>query len=206
MNGLLILALLTSDIVCDADSDCFYVPESLPDNAFHPALIILNCTGATKSDIESARAIADSLFLILASCHNSRNHRDINKNDQDILWTHEKLVTKHNIDPQRVFIYGFSGMGVQALMALLVHPDLFRGAIAACAHRGALPLAEWKKIIDQTIFLISRTGDFNLKDNEYMHNVFRSYGVTDTLVIIHGEHSPASMDELLKACKWLLEK
>ena len=83
----------------DADSDCFYTPfDSAQAGQYYPALIILSCTGATRTDLDSIIPMADSLGIIAATCHASRNHRDIGVNDRDILSTHEKLVLENTVD------------------------------------------------------------------------------------------------------------
>jgi hypothetical protein len=192
-------------IVCDADSDCFYVPKNANGRDYLAALIVLNCTGATAEDVDSLINVADSLHMIVATCHASRNHRDFFTNDQDIMKTYEKLVRDHNTDPLRVFIYGFSGMGVQAMMSLFLHAACFRGIFSVCAHKGAMSFAEGRELADRYIYLISREKDWNLDDNRQMHFQFEHQGVCDTLVVTSGEHMPASRKELLDACNWLLE-
>jgi predicted peptidase len=179
-------------IVSDIDSDCFYVPKNSDVRDYLPALIVLNCTGATAEDVDSLIDVADSLHMIVATCHGSRNHRDVFLNDQDIMKTYGKLVGDYDIDPLRVFICGFSGMGVQAMMSLFLHASYFRGACAICAHRGAMKFAEGSEFEDRYIYLISREKDWNLDDNRQMHFQFRDYGIRDTLVITSGEHTSAN--------------
>lgn len=192
-------------IVCDVDSDCFYVPKNSDVQAYLPALIVLNCTGATIEDVDSLIDVADSLNMIVASCHASRNHRGIFLNDQDIMKTYEKLAGNYNIDPLRVFVYGFSGMGVQAMMSLFIHAPYFRGALSVCAHKGAMSYAEGCEFSDKCIYLISREKDWNLGDNQQMYFQLKDHGIRDTLVITSGEHMPAGKKEILDACIWMIE-
>jgi len=190
--------------ICDADSDCFYIPDTSLASERLPALIILSCTGATERDIDSVRLIGDSLRIILATCHESRNHRNVFLNDRDIMKTLEKLLTDYPTDPSMVFIYGFSGQGVQALMALFKHPNSFKGVISACGHTGAMSTAQWFRLADKRIYLISRKKDWNLDENRLMHNLFISNNVRDTMLITPGKHAPATSKELLNAGIWLL--
>jgi hypothetical protein len=193
-------------VICDADSDCFYVPVDSNESGYYPALLVLSCKGATAEELDSVICIADNLHMIVATCHESRNHRDIYLNDQDIMKTYEKLICNFGVDLSRVFIYGFSGMGVQALFSLFVHEQHFRGVVAVCAHEGAMHYAEGKELAGRCIYLISRENDWNLEDNRRMHIKFGNEDVRDTLVITPGEHMPPSQKELLDACQWLLRK
>lgn len=201
-------------VECDADSNWFYLPPSLVLDStsgnqatLSPALIILSCTGATKADLDPLTFIADSLNLVLATCHASRNHRNANLNDADIMKTTEKLLTQYPVDASRVYIHGFSAQGVQAMMALFIHPGVFQGLISACGHAGVVSLAQWQALgkCEKSIYLISRHKDWNLEQNRYLHDLFRANDIRDTLVILKGEHSPPPAEEIFKACKWLLE-
>ncbi len=199
------LLSLSSDesIVCDADSDCFYVPQDSL-TSVHPVLIVLSCTGATAEDLDSILFVADSLNIILSTCHRSMNHRSVYLNDEDIMRTYEKLILEYPADVSRIFLYGFSGMAVQALITLFWHAPQLRGVIAVCGHQGAMQFADWGELSDKYVYLISREKDWNLEDNKLMHSQFRNYAIGDTLVVPHGEHTPPSKEELLEACIWLL--
>jgi hypothetical protein len=193
-------------ILCDADSDCFYAPVDSDTSGYYPALLVLSCTGATAEDLDSIIYVADSLRILVATCHESRNHRESYLNDQDIMKTYEKLVCSFKVDLSRVFIYGFSGMGVQALLSLFLHGQHFRGVVAVSAHKGAMGYLKGEESSGRCIYLISRENDWNLDDNRQMHVQFGYYDLNDTLVITPGEHMPPSQKELLDACQWLLSK
>ncbi|MCU0607859.1 MAG: prolyl oligopeptidase family serine peptidase [Candidatus Edwardsbacteria bacterium] len=168
-----------------------------------PALIITSCSGATQADLDSNRAIADSLGWVLAACAGTRNHRPAEVNDRDIFATYLKLIANYPVDKSRVFIYGFSGQGAQALMEVCSHPELFRGAVAVCAPRGALPLARWETLSGRLVYLVTRQQDWNLMDNVEMHRRFQANGIRDTLVVTPGRHQPRDRRELFQACRWL---
>ncbi|MBN2464167.1 hypothetical protein JXD38_00890, partial [candidate division WOR-3 bacterium] len=53
---------LPKGIVCDADSDCFYVPPQVAGRDVRvPALLVLHCNGAVPEDLDTFRLVADSL-------------------------------------------------------------------------------------------------------------------------------------------------
>jgi hypothetical protein len=184
--------------------DLFYHPAAAKKPA--PALIILSCTGATQADLDSCRPIADSLGWALATCAKSRNHREASFNDYDIMATYSALVGKYPIDRSRVFVYGFSGQGVQALTSVFLHPEAFRGAVAICAHDGAMGLARWETLAGRSFYLVTRRNDWNREGNARMDAAFRKSGVRDTLVITKGKHEPKGFNEVIKGCRWLDNK
>jgi poly(3-hydroxybutyrate) depolymerase len=184
-------------------ADLFYVPKKHAARA--PALIITSCTGATRADIDSNRAIADSLGWVLAACAGTKNHQSATLNDRYLMATYHSLISQHHIDTSRVFIYGFSGQGAQALMGVFLHPELFRGAAAVCAPAGALEPAQWEMLTGKGMYLISRQKDWNLAGNREMHRLFQANGIRDTLVVTKGKHEPKDRWELFRACQWLNE-
>lgn len=195
---------LGQGVVCFADSDCVYIPQSVSARGKRvPALLYLSCSGAKKADLDSISFIADSLNWIIFSCHKSRNHRDAMLNHQDIIKTYHKAIKLYPIDSTRVFIYGFSGQGVQAMMSMFLAPTLFRGLISECAHSGALSLAKWQTLKGKLVYLISRHKDWNLSHNYSLHEQFYKHGIKDTLIITAGEHSIGTAQDLLRAVKWL---
>jgi len=193
-------------IICDRDSDCFYIPaavKSLAPGTRVPALVILHCVGAKPIDVDTCHQIGDSLGWILASCHGSRNHRDTDSNDLDIVRTIQKLRAHPRVDSHRIFLFGFSAQGVQALATMFLHPELVRGTVTSCAHRAALPLAIWDRLVGNCAYLITRDRDWNRQDNELMYELFNFHLLRAQLVVTPGEHNPGSWREILAGCRWL---
>ncbi|MGQ9707641.1 MAG: hypothetical protein ACUVUR_02050 [bacterium] len=202
--GLVLLKTIPAYITCDPDSDCFYLsPEVAEAKERVPGLILLHCNGATAADLDSCHEIGDSIGWILATCHSSRNHRDIYLNDADIVRTIKKLCRLYPVDSSRIFLFGFSGQGVQALATMFLHPELVRGVIAVCGHQGASALAVPELLNNHFVYLVSRERDWNLMANYRMYWQFNSWGVLCTLAIKPGEHGPGSWREILSGCHWL---
>jgi len=187
-----------------AQQDFFYVPKRIKGPV--PALIITSCTGATQKDLDSNRAIADRLGWIICTSAKTKNHRDAWQNDADIMATYKKLIADYPVDSNYVFIYGFSGQAVQAMMEVFLHPDRFRGAVCICAHNGAMGLAEWGSLYGHYFYMVSREKDWNLEANRKMHWQFVAHDVKDTLIVTKGEHGPKTRRELFDGCRWLSEK
>jgi len=201
---LIFIAICNLHTYIFAQQDHFYVPKGLKKPA--PALIITSCTGATKADLDSNKAVADKLGWIICTSAKTKNHRDSRQNDADIMATYKTLLAKYPVDTSKIYLYGFSGQAVQALMAVFLHPTKFKGAVAICAHAGAMPYANWEMLRGKRFYLVSRERDWNLNDNKMMHQAFLENGISDTLVITPGQHGPKTRRELFEACKWLQSK
>lgn len=184
-----------------SNGDLFYIPakSSRP----LPALIILSCTGAIQTDLDSCKPIADSLGWALATCAKSRNHRDSRLNDYDIMATYSALLAKHEIDRERVFLYGFSGQGVQALMSVFLHPEAFRGALSVCGHDGAMGMARPEVLGGKLFYLVTRKKDWNRAANIRMAAALTRAGARDTLIVTEGKHEPKGYREIFQGCRWL---
>jgi len=198
--------VFAGNLYCDSDSDCSYTPfDTAASGVYYPALLYLSCTGATRADLDSITPMAESLGMIVATCHASRNHRDIGTNDRDIMRTYEKLVRDHPVDPERIFIYGFSGQAVQALAELFNHPKYFRGIVSVCGHAGAMPAAKMEELEGKLIYLISKEEDWNLKANQDIYNQFFTNNISVKLFVAPGPHAPAAAQDLFSALKWLAD-
>jgi predicted esterase len=198
---------LPKGIACDTDSDCFYVPPPVAKARVPvPALLVLHCNGAVPRDLDTFRLVADSLGWVEATCHATRNHRSTDSNDVDIVHTLHKLLAQYPVDPKRVFVFGFSGQGVQALAAMFLHPDLVRGVVAVCPHAAAVPLAVWEELPEHLVYLVTREKDWNRADNEMMYRLFNENGVTTELETTSGEHGNGPASEVLTGCRWLSQE
>ncbi len=188
-------------IVCDADSDCYYLPDSTAESM--PALVVLHCDGAVAADLDSMRLVGDSLGWALATCHATRNRRDLMLNDRDIVATIDKLLARYPVDPDRVFLFGYSGQGVQALATMFLHPAKVAGVAAVCAHGGALGLADWARLNRHHVHLVTREHDWNRGECEAMARLMEAQGIGIQLVVTPGKHDAGPRGELLEACRWL---
>lgn len=199
--------LITSGITCDSDSDCFYVPPAVRTGGHPvPALVIFHCNGATAADLDSFRQIGDSLGWVVATCRRVRNRRSLYSNDSAAVCTIKKLRHNFPVDSGRVFLFGFSAQGVQALATMYLHPELVRGVITICAHTGAQILADPERLCGHYAYLITRTGDWNRIANYELNRDLKLWGVRCTLVTTRGEHAPGPWQETLAACRWLQKR
>jgi predicted esterase len=204
--GLLFLNLIAPPLVhCDEDSNCYYIPKrALIEKNAVPGLIVLQCYGATRGDLDSFQLIADSLNWALATCYGSRNHQNVYLNDAYIYRTVKRFVRRYPVDSTRIVIYGFSGQGSQALATTILHPELFRAVVAVCAPEVAITALDAPTLlIDHFIYLVTREKDWNRQSNYEMLERFQSQGAICNFLLTKGEHSIGTLKEVLTACRWL---
>ncbi len=194
---------LRGEIDTDQDSNYYYFPKKARKQKLSPALIYLSCPGATKKDLDSIKIVGDSLGFILAASHKAKKRQSFEINEREIMKLYQRLRKRYPVDSSRVFLYGFSAMGVSALYTLFRHPDKFRGVISVCGHSQALPFAQFERLRRNLFYLITRKRDWNLNENQYLHLRLQGAGLRDTLVITEGEHEIGDWEELLKAGQWL---
>jgi predicted esterase len=121
----------------------------------------------------------------------------------DIVRTIHKLLTRYPVDSSRLFLFGFSGQGVQSLATMFLHPDLVRGLVAVCPHAAAVPLAVWEELQGHLVYLVTRKQDWNRADNEKMYRLFNENGVLTEIKTTPGEHGNGPAPEVLTGCRWL---
>ena len=190
-----------------AQSKIFKDPENnlllLQNGKMKITLLYLSCTGGKQEDIDTARFVADSLGWNIAVCSNSKNHRNPELNEQDILNLVEELIEYPQVDPYKIVIYGFSGQGAQALATALKFPQKFGGIITQCAHQGLLSKPDWQGAAGMPVLLITRQQDWNRESNEEMAQTFEKSGLQVKLLITTGEHKIGDAKELLENCKMM---
>ena len=155
--------------------------------------------------MDTARVVFDSLGWNVAICAKSKNHRDTRLNDEDILVLVDNLNRYPQVDKSKIFIYGFSGQGAQALRIALKYPDKFGGIITQCAHDGMLEEIDWKYALGMPVLLMTRESDWNRASNRKIARILEQGGVNVKLFITPGEHKIGNRKELLFLCRTIME-
>ncbi len=177
----------------------------LKPNGPRPTLLYLSCTGGGYDDMDTARVVFDSLGWNVAVCAKSKNHRDTRLNDEDILVLVDNLNRYPQVDKSKIFIYGFSGQGAQALRIALKYPDKFGGIITQCAHDGMLEEIDWKYALGMPVLLMTRESDWNRASNRKIARILEQGGVNVKLFITPGEHKIGDRRELLFLCRTIMK-
>ena len=118
-----------------------YVPEELTDDARPPLILALHGTGMDGESMhESLLEFAKQEQMLLISPDALRPSGD------GFSWTYrdesawfveyliEQAIAEHHVDPDRVFLVGFSQGANIALVMGQTRPELFAGVIPVCGH------------------------------------------------------------------------
>jgi phospholipase/carboxylesterase len=127
-------------------------PLSTQNNILHPALILLHGRGSDENDLLGLAPMFDPRMVIISVrapydfTHGGYTWFDLddegNMDFDQILSSRDALVRcldeiqkKYPIDPEHVFLYGFSMGAMMSLLLSLSHPKRFKGVVA---HSGML--------------------------------------------------------------------
>ena len=105
-----------------------YVPPHAPPHGY--ALLVFVPPWETATVPKLWRAALDRPHMILVSAANSGNGADVlNRREPLALLAAENIMRSYPLDPERVYIGGFSGGSRMALRIARGYPDVFHGAL-----------------------------------------------------------------------------
>lgn len=185
------------------DSSAVLIPENATYENPRALLVLLNCKGGTVQDIYTNVAVAETLRWFMASCKGPRNHRETALNEHDILNLVQYLCDAYPVDTNQVYIFGFSGMGAQALATACNNPMRFAGVISTCGHNAGLQDVDWDKASSLKFYLITREKDWNRVHNENLNSFFQGKGIRSWLLLTPGEHQEGPPQECYNGCRWM---
>ncbi|MBL4805114.1 MAG: prolyl oligopeptidase family serine peptidase [Alphaproteobacteria bacterium] len=111
----------------------------IPDQAQHekrPAVFLFHGGSRTgASMIERWQQASDKAGIILIAPHGKNGNWDPSIDLDMIPILYQHVLSKYNIDPNRVYLFGHSNGGQMVTRVLFYHPELFA---AASIHAGAL--------------------------------------------------------------------
>jgi predicted esterase len=109
----------------------FYVPEDYrPEKP--PGLMVYISPSPSGKIPRGWKAVLDRHNMIWVAARNSGNRVTVARRAIYALIATALADRRYNIDPERVYLSGFSGGGKVASMVAIDHPHLFKGAIYTC--------------------------------------------------------------------------
>jgi predicted esterase len=110
------------------ESFALYVPAREPPQGY--GLVVFVLPWDTARLPEGWGAVFDERGLIFVSAARSGNDQSaLGRREPLAILAEQNLVHRYRIDPQRIWVAGFSGGSRVALRLALAYPDLFRGAV-----------------------------------------------------------------------------
>ncbi len=105
-----------------------YVPEQY--DGKKPYGIYLHISPSPGPDMPNYQSILAERNLIMASPAKGGNEEEVMRRIMLALDTVATLQDIYNIDPKRIYVGGFSGGGISAMMAQLIYPEIWAGCIS----------------------------------------------------------------------------
>ena len=110
------------------ESFALYVPARTPPQGYGLVVFVLPWDAARLPD--GWGSVLDEKGLIFVSAARSGNDQSaLGRREPLAILAEQNVVHRYRIDPQRIYVAGFSGGSRVALRLALAYPDLFRGAI-----------------------------------------------------------------------------
>ena len=131
-------------------------------------------------------SVTDDKNLIWVSALNSGNKKPTNLRVTLAVLSLELLQSIYQIDPNRIYITGFSGGGRIASLTATYFPDIFSGAIYICGANfwnDENPL-NTEKIIQNRYVFLTGSNDFNLNDTKRVYAKYKKAGASNIKLMI----------------------
>jgi len=133
-----------------------------PNPAGFPFVLFIS-PGNQPGGWSQMRAVCEQQGILFASPYEAGNNVPMPKRVRIVLDVLDDVRRKHNIDPDRTYIGGFSGGGRTACGIAFALPELFGGVLPVCAG-GDLREEIWlrHRVIERlSVAMITGTEDFN---------------------------------------------
>ena len=173
-----------------------------------PVLLFIS-PGKDPAGIKQWAATCQELGVLLASPHNAGNKCPTRQRTRIIMDVLGDLRTKHNIDPDRCYLGGFSGGARMACSIAFALPEYFGGVLPVCAG-GELRSETYlrHRVIDRlSVAQLTGDTDFNRGEVERLHQTeLSNLGVRcKTWVATDCSHRIPNANVFTKAIEWLEE-
>jgi dienelactone hydrolase len=162
-----------------------YVPQNYsPDN---PAgiLVFINSRDSGKIE-EEWRPVMDHTNLIYIGANNAGNQVAIPRRIAFAIMAPKLISNAYNVNPDRVYLSGFSGGSRVASLVATEYNNLFKGAVynSGVNYWGDAARDRYEEMKDNNYVFITGTEDFNLDDTQEVFKNYREVGMKNIKLII----------------------
>jgi len=182
-----------------------YVPASVKSDPARPrpVMLLLDPGGDAAANVARWLQAADRFRWIIASTPAIKNGTDSSVIRQHLLVLLDAVAIRWSVDRNVVMLEGFSGGGCAAYRQVLMHPDIFRGAVVECGHMG--PYMDLKDQIrpGSCFYLATRNHDFNEQQMRRLAVALENSGETVKFNELPGGHAPISGADAEDALEWI---
>lgn len=183
-----------------------YVPANYDPAKPAGVLVFVNSRDSGKIEAEW-KAVMDHTNLIYIGANESGNQIDVPQRVAYAILAPKLIADSYVIDPERLYVSGFSGGSRVASMVATEYHRLFRGAIynSGANFWGETALPRYREMAGNHYVFITGTEDFNLQDTQEVFAAYQQAGIKySKLMIIPGmEHKRPAAESLETAVQYL---
>ena len=177
---------IINPVYCQSDpskSYALYIPDGSSKKIL-PVVYFFDPHGDGLLPVKKYKALADSSHFILAGSNDSKNGNDWN--DAESIWSALKddLPKRVNVNPDRIYLCGFSGGAKVATFIALHHPGI-SGVIANGAGLADITTAG---NFNFSFTAIAGNGDMNMTDLVSIDNVLDKTSTIHRIIFFDGIH------------------
>jgi predicted esterase len=183
-----------------------FVPESYsPDNP--PGLLVYISPAPSGKILYKWKPVLNDQNLIWIAANNSGNKVPVARRAIFAVTAVEAIKKNYSIDPERVYLSGFSGGGKTAGMVAPGATDLFKGAIYIGGGEfwKDYPHDPVEQIQANHYVFVTGTEDFNLDLTRKIYRQYKKAGVENSKLIVSGRmgHRLPEPPDFTRAIKFL---
>lgn len=177
--------VITDNIKCKTDpsqSYCIYLPANYDVNKNYPIIYAFDPHGKGRIPVTLMKDIAEKLGYIIIGSNNSRNGLRAEEINSIVNSLFADTKTKLVIDPNRVYLSGFSG-GARVACMIAQNGAGIKGVIACSA--GFQPT---KNPLGFHFIGVAGSQDMNYLEMKRLNNFMDSVGIQNQFIVFKGKH------------------
>ena len=183
-----------------------YVPENYSPAKPSGILVFINSRNSGKI-LKPWKNIIEKNNLIWIGANDSGNDISIARRVAYAILAPRLINNIYSIDPDRIYISGFSGGGRIASLVATEYNNLFTGAVfnSGANFWGEAASSRYEEMRANFYVFITGTEDFNLDDTREVHNAYIKAGIENSklMVIPDMAHERPAAQDLDTAIKYL---
>jgi hypothetical protein len=187
-------------VTCKSDpgqSYCLYLPSTYDDRKSYPTIYAFDPHGKGRIPVVLMKNIAEKLGYIIIGSNNTRNGLSAEEINSIVASLFADTKLKISIDPNRIYLTGFSGGGRVACMIAQQESGI-KGVIACSGslQPNAIQLS-------YHFIGIAGTQDMNYLEMKQLNSLLNSMQVQNQLIVFRGKHQWPSEHIMTEAIEML---
>ncbi|MBF0385751.1 MAG: hypothetical protein HQL27_07745 [Candidatus Omnitrophica bacterium] len=181
-----------------------YIPESINKNAKNPWILGLSPAGNGRDLIPAWKSACDKFGWILVASNDFRNGIAMSKLEPFLLKTIKIAVKSYPVDPNNLYLSGFSGGGMGSHMMIDAYPNLIKGIIVnTCSMQGWANVNTYPR--NKIAVFIASPTDFRYEKMKKDKKLLDDCGWKTKWIEFTGGHRWAPPEKYIQAVEWIKE-